>query len=556
MSHKKYFTIFIFLVLLINIFSPLTSASNKKINLENFFKESSNVGESNDKRIIDRLIMIIYALPFKLIELGLPAQTISQFFKWVIFRLVTPPIFVSEPTSIDIRYLNNSFIEIGMKNETGNWRTDFQGWPFADEEYYTFKLDLPEGIPEGSIVGTFFPTARLEPKIGKETKVTLKIETYFPEDFEIPDQFILRVNVTRYQVINNLLKNAYERFANTPFQKIKFILFDWWAVWLQFLHIQGVDKKTIYVELVVRENRFHLLEIEPRTEKYILAPDVIEEIPIKVRNLGSHKDSFNFNIITDNDEDILLAAPNSVSLDPFEEKTVYISVATPRFFNNPGTLHDIKIIGYSVYDPDNKFNNTIAVVTEGIYISEGFLIGSVPILIFLLVIVYLFYIRRKRKIEKLFAKPDKPWEIPEEKEHLEKLKQKDKKKFKETMEMMQEEYQSSLLWYKHYCGSILQKRKLEAQKERQRIKDLKREAKAKEKKKIVEKKKEEIKKIEEKKPKELEIEEKITEEPKIEEKRKPVVDKKAEMERRRKEQALIRIKRDQEKQKRKLGNTI
>jgi len=567
MINKRYLSIFIFMIFLLNLFSPVSTASENNLNNENSLGDLSNDDGENNERFIDKLAEKIIGIPFFL-ENIMQKQNIRLFFKWYIYRLQEPPIFVSRPNSINIEYLNNSFIEIGMEDKEGNWRTNFQGWPFADEEYFEFKLDLPEEIPNGSIKYRFLPNEYLYPKKGKETKVILNIETYFPNDFQIPDQFILRVNITRYQIINNLLKNAYNSpwVSGSPVSKIIFLLGGWLA-WVQFLQIQGVGEQNVYLDIVVKENRSHLLEIIPNTKKYTLAPDTIDEIPIRIRNLGSHKDTFNFKIFTENNEDIMLSAPNSVSLEPFEEKTVYISLASPRIFNNPGTLHDIKIQAHSVYDPDIKFNNTVAVITEGIYVSEGFLYSSIPTLIFILVVLYLFYIKRKRKMEKLFAKPKKPWNIPEEEKHLEELKKKNKDKYEKELQMMEDEYKSALLWYRSYLDFVLTEKRRKKLKEREsKVKKEKAKPKNKREKKKSEKKsvskigtiftelfkKEEKPKAKKEKPKkQKEIPEKKPEKPKP---IKEVKLKKPSPTQSRKQKIIEKIKREQEKQKLKLGD--
>jgi len=50
----------------------------------------------------------------------------------------------------------------------------------------------------------------------------------------------------------------------------------------------------------------------------------------------------------------------------------------------------------------------------------------------------------------MFGKPDKPWNLPEERKYLEKLKEKDKEEYNNVLKMMRDEYKSALLWYKSY----------------------------------------------------------------------------------------------------------
>ena len=122
---------------------------------------------------------------------------------------------------------------------------------------------------------------------------------------------------------------------------------------------------------------------------------------------------------------------------------------------------------YPVDDPENIFTNTIILQTTGIYTTGAPTINASLLIISLIIIVFL-YIYFSRKIrEKICQKPDKPWEISEEKKNLEKLKGKNKDKYNETLKMMHDEYDSSLLWYKYYIDSLVKKRKIARIKQRE-----------------------------------------------------------------------------------------
>jgi len=68
--------------------------------------------------------------------------------------------------------------------------------------------------------------------------------------------------------------------------------------------------------------------------------------------------------------------------------------------------------------------------------------------------------------EKYCIRPDKPWEIPEEKAYLDKLKKTDEEKYNEILKMMHEEYKSALLWYKYYIDATIKKIREEKNKEK------------------------------------------------------------------------------------------
>jgi len=210
-------------------------------------------------------------------------------------------------------------------------------------------------------------------------------------------------------------------------------------------------EQSVEIDIIVMVKRLHLIEIIPPSSYVELKPNRLFSIPLEVKNLGSHIDTFNFKINVDNDSGLLVAPPPAVTLYPNEVGRTIISIATPRNFRDPGTVHPIHVEAYSIYEPDKVFGNTVTIVTRGMYVSW---IGTTYLTLFGLIIfsivAFLLY-RRKKLLVKICRKPDKPWNIPEEKKYLEKLKTKNTKKYDRVFKMMKDEYKSSLLWYKFYC---------------------------------------------------------------------------------------------------------
>jgi hypothetical protein len=157
--------------------------------------------------------------------------------------------------------------------------------------------------------------------------------------------------------------------------------------------------------------------------------------------------------------------------------------------------------------------------------------------VFFLIIAFILH-RRRLRTSKYISKPDKPWEIPEEKAYLDKLVKEDKDKYNKVLKMMEDEYKSSLLWYNDYVKTLTQP-KLTKQKKVKKEKP----------------KKEKIKPILTKKEKEAMVykkpEEKPVEEPIIEKSSYIEADKKEKAEDLRKQKLIAKIKKKEEKQKRK-----
>ena len=421
--------------------------------------ESTAVQEDKQSTILDNLLLQIFEIPYILYENGiLPPFKINRWFPWFIFRLQDPPFFSAKPGNIDLKYLNETEIIVGAPDiqNPDNWTTNFPVWPLADIDYFRFSIDLPEGIPEGSIDYRFYPSELLYPKKGVETKVTLKVITNFPTDSEIPDRFVLRVNITRYQIINNLLSNAFNMSQNQQQMGVIGGLLFALGFWPFISQVQGVNTQNILIDIVVKEDRYHLLQIMP-PGKIEMAPNEIKSVPFNVKNLGSHTDVFIFNVKFPDNSELIITPPDSLTIDPNEEKTVYLGIATPKRFQDPGTLYDIKVEAVSIYDKNSSFENSIAIFTRGIYISESSFYYSLCIMPFLLMIFFYIYLNRKRKWKKVCIKPNKPWDLPEERKNLDELKnQKNKTKYDETMKRLEEEYKSSILWYKSYCKAIVE----------------------------------------------------------------------------------------------------
>ncbi|HEY0089049.1 MAG TPA: hypothetical protein VGB37_09400, partial [Candidatus Lokiarchaeia archaeon] len=303
------------------------------------------------------------------------------------------------------------------------------------------------------------------------------------------------------------------------------------------------------LDIMVKTSRFHFAEVTP-PKSLEIGPNELISVPIKIKNLGSHIDSYNFKIGSDIDEGFVISPPSAITLNPGEAKYVSVGVATTQKIWDPGTVHTIKIEAYSIYDPEKTFANTLTITTKGTYVSGVIFFNIVLLMIILAIIIIFFNKIRKIFFGKICVKPDKPGEIKEEKEYLEELKKTDKKEYNKVMEIMKDEYKSALLWQKHYISSELKKRKDDKIKQKQKIAE---ESKKEKEKRIQEKiKKEKIEKKAELKEEKQKVEEEKPEIPEKKEEPEVIVDKKTEAERLR-EQTLLRIKQEQERQKRKLS---
>jgi len=422
MRQRKYLAILLVSIFMISAFIPSQATAEP----------------DEELRIFDRFLIGFFKVSYKL---GNP-MTIP----WKVLRFQEPLVFTAEPNVIDIGYLNQTKIVIGSIDEsTGEYKSteDFTPSPLFPGEDYEFALELPDTVPDGAVIAHFDPQSIVMGEEG-ELKTSLTIITNIPEDKPIPNDIILRVNITKYVTGGNLYLPP--KGGRWPFL-IKSL--PWFVMSLgppffvfpfgPYYSGKRVSDESVYVDIQLKINRFHLAEITP-PQTVEIQPDRLFTVPFEIKNLGSHVDSFNFNVTTSSGCELLIVSqPNAITLEPGEVGRASVAVASPLAFQDPGTAHSIYIDAYSIYEPEKVFSNTAIVVTRGVYVSEMNAMYSAFIGILVLLAVGLFLYRRRRLLNKICQKPDKPWSIPEEKKHLEQLKKSDKEKYNNVLKMMEDE---------------------------------------------------------------------------------------------------------------------
>jgi len=524
---------------------------------------SSRTGEQNNdssKTLIDKLLKLRF-------KIGTSIRGISR---WYVVQLRPPTPIQAYPNTVNLKYLNETTITIGGKIPSGEWDnlvgvSGTWDWGWMDNSIsYTFEFVPPEDAPKDVWIANFDPkTIAMYPNKkdmnwpGADTpfKTNLTLTLNPSADPYHPTQDLnIKINVIREEVVGSRLTfltpptypltHTEEYLEKTKDQKVRsfypaslylnyFIFFTGPSLMLINLANPLYDR---YVENVVNI----LVKVEKDHRAEIIAPPPIEiqpyqvvSIPVAIKNMGSHTDTFNFRI-NSTDKDMLIAPPPAITLKPGEEGQALIGVAAPKIFRSVDITTTITLEAYSIEDPENVFQNNVTLITRGIHVSGiNIYYGAILLVIFVIIAVLILFFLRTRNA-KICKKPEKPWKIPEEEEYLEKLKEKNKEEYKKVLEMMKEEYESALLWYRSYLEAMIKKEKQEKQKAKAVTTE----------KKLVEKPK--TKKIEEKKPietREKEIEKTLE---------KPVAKIEFESaEERKKQEAILKIKREQEKQRKK-----
>jgi len=480
----------------------------------------------------------------------------------------------ADPPFFEISYNETVNLEIGMLNlDTGEFETKY--WGLYEERFLNFEvIEYPGGNEHGKWFVTFDPpTVRVQEGVVLKTNASISLRSPRLAEESIQNG-ILKIRIHDTWVFGDIYR---------PREGGYFDEFGKRALWFYLAITQGWGKELsghaltdpYDVDILVKVKPFHSVAFD--SVPYIaVRPDEIVSIPITLQN----NDTFSFRVVSDHD-DIRIAEPMSITLAPGEVNNAYLGVSIPPSVFDFGTIHNIELEAYSIDEVNTTIaSRTITLESKGVYFSEVSSLGIFFFIFIFIILVIFVMMRRRRLLDNICVKPDKPWDIPEEQKYLENLKKEDKQKYNEVLKMMEDEYKSALLWYDSYIKSALQPKpvkkekvkKVKKEKPKKKIKPFfKKTEKPIEEKTVKEKsvkKEKPIKKVKyffkkadkpieetsiKEKPVEMKEKEdiKIIEEPIIN--KKEYIDKKTLAEKLKKERSLKKIKHDQEKQKRKLS---
>jgi hypothetical protein len=243
------------------------------------------------------------------------------------------------------------------------------------------------------------------------------------------------------------------------------------AIFAGFGKLSGkVLTDSYYVDIFVTVKPYHAIKIQALPPSK-LAPNDITSIPIKVENQGNYNDTFNFRMRTETGYPLTVTNNGSITLQPGEQGQALVGVAVPANILDTGTLHSIFIDAYSAEQPNSSINTQrIFIETQGLYFSEENSAYTIGVgLLFLIGLILLLSWRRKVS-EKNGKRPEKPWKIPEEQMHLAELKRTDKNAYERERIMMENEYKSAVKWYNEYRKPLRKKTKVKKPKKKPKAK--------------------------------------------------------------------------------------
>jgi len=380
------------------------------------------------KNLKKLLIFITISLTFPLLTVTSFAQEAEEAGAEVSILLVgeIPAMVVNQENTLKLQFYDNFGVNWSdLKNILGEnfhilnfiytriWLPISRpAWkPFLGYSSVRFQADVV-GNPQGWVVSVYPNT------IGKSTDGTTRDLT-------------LKAYVTDLAVDNTVTA----RISATRFLK------------------DGSEYGTSYFDIPLRSQKLNWISIVPDDTIKRVSPDSMVTFDIDITNLGYFVDTFSLKTSSNSAVKALLSEQSYV-LKPSETRRLTLWVYTPETFFDPGTPHTINITAYSLKFPEREFIGGVQVYTHGFYFSALSIFYIGLILLVLILILLLYYMIVGRKFRELYCKPQKPWTIPEEKRHLDELKNKDKEKYEQELSMMESEYKSAMLWYKNYINNM------------------------------------------------------------------------------------------------------
>lgn len=451
MKTRKIFSLFLIFLFLISSFSYFFNSNSSATNISNSSLTTDTTTNQTERPIL-------HSIMEKIFNLG----SLTFGFPWFHQEFIPPSFYRVTPQVVDLEYLDQTEIEIAEVWSDGTVKKamfepedtrqgKMQRHLFASQ-YFRFELIQPYNDSTSGMWSAYFQPDiigifREPPSDGGEIpllKTKLKLKLNMPPDEKYPQEDTnLQIKITRLDNSGNLWIPP--NFA--PYNKLSSKIF--WLIgaattWGKY---SGKTEEIVsFVNVTVRVSSFHKAEVIP-PKPIKIGPNELISVKIKVKNLGTRIDTFNFRVKTEKGE-LLLSAPLPITLKPGEEAEVYLGVASPRWIADQGTTHPVTIECYSIHQPEKVFINTVTITTQGVYISEGAFYYSMFFFIIVFLIILFFLFRRKRKIDRLCKKPEKPWTLPKNKNKLDKLKEKDEEKYNKALKKMEKEYEEEMSLYR------------------------------------------------------------------------------------------------------------
>ena len=363
--------------------------------------------------------------------------------------------FKANVSNVTIGYNESMKIKVGpYDTTTGEMKEPDYFW-FLNVETVSYSVEFPDGNPGGAWFVDFNPSLRMKTRDGGVLNSTATISLRpSPISTEPVQNTLIRIKFTDSWTIGDIWRIERQfRTANMSF----FFVHTWPLAALVdgFGKWSGTTILDEYTYDIVAKVKTHHQVTFQELGLQELRPNQITSIPISVTNRGNYNDSIGFYVTSGNGTHLRVIGNNTIALTPGQQGNTLIAVSVPPDFLDTGTLQSLKIQAYSTEQPNIIIGEqTIPLITQGLYVSPMTGIGIIGAGIVLLILIIILFLLLRRLQGKNYKKPEKPWTIPSEKEHLDTLKHTDPEAYERERTMMAQEYESALLWFNGYKKTI------------------------------------------------------------------------------------------------------
>lgn len=193
----------------------------------------------------------------------------------------------------------------------------------------------------------------------------------------------------------------------------------------------------------------------------LAGPDEIITLEMDVTNKGLVDRTYT--VVPTNNKCNLFISDATFIVPGLETKSITVQLVTPsdKWFY----LQETCLVSLVVEDTaTGRQSNSVPVQVkiQGAYVDPGWIINTGIVLAIVGAIVWLILLAKRRAEEEVLGKPQPPWTLPAEQVYLAELQKKDPQAAYVVRHfLMEDEYASSLLWYKSYKNATKGRRKAE-----------------------------------------------------------------------------------------------
>lgn len=149
-------------------------------------------------------------------------------------------------------------------------------------------------------------------------------------------------------------------------------------------------------------------------------------------------------------------------LQPGEQRNLTLRVITPRDLFWYNSIPMTMLVAVEAPGGTGRATTLQTIFINGFYVSENLILLVLAFLLQLFLLIFLIVFAKRQYERRFLGRPIPPWQIPEERAHLDRLKREDPRAhYVLRYFLMEEEYRSALLWF--YAYKKISKRQLRAE---------------------------------------------------------------------------------------------